>query len=414
MAVIVGRTKEQLRLTVGEGIGAVKQKTMTAAGTAQNGVDSTLPNADDSIAGNRVVFTSGTNDGAIRTINSFTGASKTWTIRGDDLAAATADGDTYELWSEDPEVINNYINRAIRTVPRKGAPTVTDLSLHGYRDRKHFTIPTAVVGIQHVSYRTSFTNTLIHNCNSVWDELVDANVTASADTEDYAEGTGANKFVLAAALGVGDIIASDDFSALNISKHDYVEFWIKSTVALTAGQLSLRLSSTASAGTATEELAIPATSAATWTFHRVALANPQSDTAIISVGLIHTADIGAATVWVDDIRAVVDASAHWEYVHRNHRSIDKDRRVLMLDVGYNLIRMEGVKKPTELTADTTTCDVEPEYIIARSIEYYHRAEVAGHGESRGVHGPEADRAQGTAEAWMNRMRMPQAIQWVDD
>ncbi len=111
--------------------------------------------------------------------------------------------------------------------------------------------------------------------------------------------------MLASNLGATDIIASDSISSLDLSGYDTVEFWIKSTVALTAGQLRLRLSASASAAATTEELAIPATSAGTWTRHQVALANPHSDTAIISVGLIHTSDIGAATVWLDEVRALL-------------------------------------------------------------------------------------------------------------
>tara|TARA_R100001244_G_scaffold15392_1_gene17363 strand:- start:489 stop:1274 length:786 start_codon:yes stop_codon:yes gene_type:complete len=261
---------------------------------------------------------------------------------------------------------------------------------------------------------------LIHNCNTVFDELVDSDVTASADGEDYASGNSANKFVLAAGLGATDIIASDSISSLDLSGYDTVEFWIKSSVALTAGQLRLRLSASASAAATTEDLDIPATSANTWTRHQVALANPQSDTAIISVGLIHTSDIGAATVWLDEVRAFVEDSAIWSRVSRANYTRDKDRRELGLNetgysqTRYSLLKMEGYKKPTALTSDSSTCDVEPEYLIMRTTAWLMRARGNRYAGRREADWLEAERLEGLAELWMSRQRLPQGTIWVDD
>ena len=422
MAVIVGQTREELRKSIGHNLGAIRVGTMTSSGSTSTGVDADMPNANDHENGNHLVFTSGTNDGAIRIQTSYVGSSTTFTTRGDVLAASTADGDTYESWDEDmpPARVHDMIDRAVRTITRKGAPPSTDISLHTYRDRRNFEFPTAFVGLQHLNYRSSYTWTSIHNCNTVFDEVVDTDVTASADGEDYASGNSANKFVLAAGLGATDIIASDSISSLDLSGYDTVEFWIKSTVALTAGQLRLRLSASASAAATTEELAIPATSANTWTRHQVALANPQSDTAIISVGLIHTSDIGAATVWVDDVRAFVEDSSIWSRVSRANYTRDKDRRELVLNgTGYNqtrysLLKMEGYKKPTALTADSSTCDVEPEYLIMRTTAWLMRARGNRYAGRREADWLEAERLEGLAELWMSRQRLPQGTIWVDD
>ena len=422
MAVIVGQTREELRKSIGHNLGAIRVGTMTSSGSTSTGVDADMPNANDHENGNHLVFTSGTNDGAIRIQTSYVGSSTTFTTRGDVLAASTADGDTYESWDEDmpPARVHDMIDRAVRTITRKGAPPSTDISLHTYRDRRNFEFPTAFVGLQHLNYRSSYTWTSIHNCNTVFDELVDTDVTASADGEDYASGNSANKFVLAAGLGATDIIASDSISSLDLSGYDTVEFWIKSTVALTAGQLRLRLSASASAAATTEELAIPATSAGTWTRHQVALANPQSDTAIISVGLIHTSDIGAATVWLDEVRAFVEDSSIWSRVSRANYTRDKDRRELVLNgTGYNqtrysLLKMEGYKKPTALTADSSTCDVEPEYLIMRTTAWLMRARGNRYAGRREADWLEAERLEGLAELWMSRQRLPQGTIWVDD
>lgn len=422
MAVIVGQTREELRKSIGHNLGAIRVGTMTGSGSTSTGVDAEMPNADDHENGNHLVFTSGTNDGAIRIQTSYVGSSTTFTTRGDVLAASTADGDTYESWDEDmpPARVHDMIDRAVRTITRKGAPPSTDISLHTYRDRRNYEFPTAFVGLQHLNYRSSYTWTSIHNCNTVFDELVDTDVTASADGEDYASGNSANKFVLAAGLGATDIIASDNISSLDLSGYDTVEFWIKSTVALTAGQLRLRLSASASAAATTEELAIPATSAGTWTRHQVALANPQSDTAIISVGLIHTSDIGAATVWLDEVRAFVEDSSIWSRVSRANYTRDKDRRELVLNgaaysqTRYSLLKMEGYKKPTALTADSSTCDVEPEYLIMRTTAWLMRARGNRYAGRREADWLEAERLEGLAELWMSRQRLPQGTIWVDD
>ena len=422
MAVIVGQTREELRKSIGHNLGAIRVGTMTSSGSTSTGVDAEMPNANDHENGNHLVFTSGTNDGAIRIQTSYVGSSSTFTTRGDVLAASTADGDTYESWDEDmpPARVHDMIDRAVRTITRKGAPPSTDISLHTYRDRRNFEFPTAFVGLQHLNYRSSYTWTSIHNCNTVFDELVDTDVTASADGEDYASGNSANKFVLAAGLGATDIIASDNISSLDLSGYDTVEFWIKSSVALTAGQLRLRLSASASAAATTEELAIPVTAANTWTRHQVALANPQSDTAIISVGLIHTSDIGAATVWLDEVRAFVEDSSIWSRVSRANYTRDKDRRELVLNgTGYNqtrysLLKMEGYKKPTALTADSSTCDVEPEYLIMRTTAWLMRARGNRYAGRREADWLEAERLEGLAELWMSRQRLPQGTIWVDD
>ena len=422
MAVIVGQTREELRKSIGHNLGAIRVGTMTGSGSTSTGVDAEMPNADDHENGNHIVFTSGTNDGSIRIQTSYVGSSTTFTTRGDVLAASTADGDTYESWDEDmpPARVHDMIDRAVRTITRKGAPPSTDISLHTYRDRRNYEFPTAFVGLQHLNYRSSYTWTSIHNCNTVFDEVVDADVTASADGEDYASGNSANKFVLATGLGPTDIIASDSISSLDLSGYDTVEFWIKSTVALTAGQLHLRLSASASAAATTEELAIPATSAGTWTRHQVALANPHSDTAIISVGLIHTQEINGATVWLDEVRAFVEDSSIWSRVSRANYKRDKDRRELILNetaynqTRYSLLKMEGYKKPTALTADSSTCDVEPEYLIMRTTAWLMRARGNRYAGRREADHLEAERLEGLAELWMSRQRLPQGTIWVDD
>ena len=104
----------------------------------------------------------------------------------------------------------------------------------------------------------------------------------------------------------------------------------------------------------------------------MALANPESDTAIISVGLEYDSDLGACTVWLDDISVVANDSAEWIKVPRNLWKIDKQEKDIIFDnyyhgiARYNLLKIVGGDKPALLTADTDTSELDEQYLIARA------------------------------------------------
>jgi hypothetical protein len=416
MPALISQTREQLAVSVGYNLHAVELHTATAQGSTTTWLDAELRSDNDYINGYWWRGTSGSNDGLIRAVNDYVGSTVTGTIRGDAITQ-TEDGDTYELWKPEysPTTIYDFMNRAIRMVAKEAAPWKEDLSLHTFRGRKVFDAPSGVTGIGGIYYRASVDSVVIHDCNTVWDELVDGDVTAAVDTELYAEGNGSNKFTLAAGLGASDIIASDDITSLDLSSYDMVEFWLYSTVALTAGDLSVRLSSTASAGTATEELACPAVAARTWTHCRVTLANPESDTAIISVGLIATVDTGASTVRVDRISAVVDDSAQWLPIHRDTWWVGRDRRTIHFKsppLGV-LLKLDSYGQPTELTADTSVCDIEPEYIINKTTAIALRALVDRRATSREANTREADVFETLAQQALQQNQAPGGVRWMD-
>ena len=149
--------------------------------------------------------------------------------------------------------------------------------------------------------------------------------------------------------------------------------WVKSTVATSAGNLKLLLDNTAACASPLETLSVPALSADTWTFVRMSLANPETDTAIISVGLEYDADIGAVTVWIDDIVAVENDTAEWETLDRRYWKIDKESRDLILvrdgqcAAGYSLLKITGGDKPALLTSDSTATEIDEDYIIASAM-----------------------------------------------
>ena len=194
------------------------------------------------------------------------------------------------------------------------------------------------------------------------------------DTEDKKERTASNKFIIPAAAGTNQIV-TESITSKDLSKYSTIELWVKITGIsrpTSAGNLKLLLDDTASCGSPLETLDIPALSADTWTFVRMSLANPETDTAIISVGLEYDADIGAATVWIDDIVAVANDTAQWATLDRRNWKIDKESRDLVLQrdghkaVGYSLIKITGGDKPALMTANTDTSEIDENYIIAQA------------------------------------------------
>ena len=416
MPIISAQTRKQLRQSIGLNLGAVKLSTTTSAGLATSFTDSELPGSDKFADGKHFVQVSGANDGSIRVIDEYSGGAKTGRFRTA-MGATVASGVSYELWDSDmpPERTHDYINRAIRTVTRKGAPTSTDITIHTSTRVRSYTLPTTFIGVQHVLYRASYDHVKIDNCDSVWSELVDADVTASLDSEDDREGSGSCKFVLAAGLGAGDIIASEATGTLDLSGMTHCEWWMKSSVATAAADLQLILSSTANAGTETELLSVPALVANIWTRVRVALANPYSDTAIVSAGLKHTVDLGAATVHTDRIEATEEDSEQWERVHWDDWRIDSDRGDLVFTdfyVGHSMLKIIGVKLPTELTADTSSCDIDPEYIIDYATSQLMLARADRKATSRESANTQADVLYQRAQRRMSRMDTPSGVRWV--
>jgi hypothetical protein len=150
---------------------------------------------------------------------------------------------------------------------------------------------------------------VIHACEAAWDELVDADVTASADTTAgcFKVGSKSAKFVIATNLSAGDIIATDDFTAKDLSSYTHIVAWVKSSVALSAGDIQILLDNTAQCASPVESLDVPALAANTMTQIKIALAAAASCTAIVSVGLKAIVDKGAMSFWIDDIRAINQA-----------------------------------------------------------------------------------------------------------
>ena len=375
MAVTQGKTREDLRKAIGRNLGKMLTGTTSGSGSTTTALDATLFGGDDEYIGSYIRFTSGDNDGSVRRITDYTSSTGTMTFAA--VGATVAGSVTYELWKDqfDPQIVDEFINQSIWEITGKYFDPEENVDLHTDRINARLEIPSEIAMIQDVYYRNKFTSKELLSCDSVFDETVDSDFTVSVDTEDYKRGSAANKFVIAAGASAGDI-ATDSITSVNLAKYDFIEFWIKSTVATSAGNLKILLDDTASCASPIETLNVPALTASTWKYCRVALSNPHTDTAIISVGLEYDSDLGACTVHLDDIKAVKNDTSTWTKLPRYQWRIDKEgeqgastQDLILTDggraeVGYSLIKLVGGDEPAELSADSDTTEVPERYIVA--------------------------------------------------
>jgi len=356
---------------VGYALGAIYVSSASSNGTTGTLIDNTLAiGGDDTFNGKWVRFTSGDDDGAIRRVTDYTASSYTLTILPA-LSATSTSGDTYEMWDDQfpPARIDDFINQAIIDATGHAYDPIENIELHGDGKQTRFDIPSNISMISRVEYRKSVSSTRIHSAGSTFDEATDGDFTQSLDTKDKKQGSQSLKMDIASGASAGDFV-SDSITSKDISGYDTIEMWVKSTVATSAGNLKLLLDDSASCASPLETLSIPALSANTWTFVRMSLSTPALDTAIISVGLEYDSDLGACTVWIDDIMAVANDTAEWSTLDRRNWKIDKASRDLVLTrdghdaIGYTLIKITGGDKPALLTTDSGTTEVGDSYIIA--------------------------------------------------
>ena len=372
MPAIQGRTLKQLRQAVGFNLGALHTGTAYDAGSNTTLISLTFVGGDDSYNGKWIAVADASNSDSteFRIISDYTASAYRATLQ-QQLSFATAAGDSYEVWDEPykPENINEFINQAIVDSTGLVYDPIENISLHGDGKQTRYDIPSGISQISKIEYRNKISFTRLHDCGSTFDEKTDGDFTQSLDTKDKKQGTQALKMVIASGASAGDFV-TDSITSKNISGYDYIEMWVKSTVATSAGNLKLLLDDSASCASPLETLSIPALSADTWTFVRMQLSTPELDTAIISVGLEYDSDLGACTVWIDDIAAVKNDTAEWSTLDRRLWKIDKEARDLILlrdgqdAIGYSLIKIVGGDKPATLSSETDTTEIPERYVIA--------------------------------------------------
>ena len=385
MAIVQGRTRAQLRQSIGYNLNAIRTGTAYDAGSQTTLISLTLIGGDDNYNGKWIVVADVTNSNNTETtiISDYTASAYRLTFQKQ-LSFATAAGDTYEIWDQEyrPEAIEEFINQAIMDATGNFYDPVENISLHTDGKTQRFDIPSGFSMIQNIYYRSKVDFARLLSCNTAMDEQVDSNFTITADTKMKKQGTASNRIAITGSASAGDI-ATDSITSKDISQYTHIEFWIRSSVATSAGNLRILLDDTANCASPLETLHVPALSADTWTFCRVALANPESDTAIISVGIEYDADLDACTVWLDDVSVVANDTAQWEKIQRNLWKVDKESSDIVLDnyahgtARYSLLKIVGGDKPALLTTETATSEVDEQYIIARATALAFAATSGG-------------------------------------
>jgi hypothetical protein len=325
--------------------------------------------------------TSGTNDGETRRVTDYTkGTEGTNSTGNHDATFATAFSNTipsgmgYEMWEAEyhPEDADTAINRAINQVLGRFYKPEESIALHADGKQTRFDIPSEFNMISRLEYRSSYASTLVHNCDSTFDETTDASWTQALDSEDQKQGQ-ALKITVADAASAGDVI-TDSIGSTDLSDYTHLEGWLKSSVALTAADYKIHLDSATVQGDGTdlESLDMPAATADVWTYFRVALVNPETDTAIISIGIEMDQDKGAHTVWFDDIRATHNNRSVWTRLPHHLWHIDQEADDIILTgsgkttMGYALMKIVGGSHPAQMTADTDVATVPESYLIAQA------------------------------------------------
>ena len=375
---LANRTWQQIRTSVGYNLRAYRSVEADGAGTTKTFLTDELSlGGSQEYLGGWLVFTSGTNDGEVRRItkseiNSSTNL-QTVTYHPT-TAAATSNGDTAEIWEEDynPEALLDFANQAVMDAYTAVYDPVEDVSLHG-GNRQRWDIPSGLSMIKSVMLRKNMDSKEIIGVGSAWDESVDSDFSVEVDDEDVLFGRNAIRFTIGGSVSEGEF-ASDSISSLDLSRYTHIEFPIKVRTAVAANDLVLRLSATANGADTDKIIGIHALSATTDTWVRVAMNEATSSfdasetTAIISVALEYNDNQRANTVWIGQIVATRNDSYDWMPVKRNLWGIDKESRDLVttFDPGYYLIKLGGGDEPALFTSDSSTNEIDDQYVVAQT------------------------------------------------
>ena len=321
-------TRKTIRQAVGTNSGKMVLITASANGSTSTFLTTDLFGASTGTwKGRRWLGTDAPNDEVKSRVVSTAVTSDVYTLTLSPVLTATLAADTAELWEMDPEEIGNgasggrgFINQAIREITGTAFDPEESLALHADGREISIPIPSEFAELHRIDYRRTVESEIIDEATTVWDELAEpSNVTHSKQDGDYKFGGASFRMVVAGGFGTG-LLATKAISSTDFSGMDFVEFWIKVDYAAgtpAAGDLQLMLAPDAECATPLETLDVPALTNETWTYVRVALANPETDTAIISVGLNYAVDIGAATIWINDVKAVLDKTAIWTTLQKH-------------------------------------------------------------------------------------------------
>ena len=127
--------------------------------------------------------------------------------------------------------------------------------------------------------------------------------TTTPETADKKEGTASVKVLIGAGFSTGLVAYENLASTLDLTSNDSIEFSIKSSIDLSAGDLALALDNTSQCTSPEETIDLPLLTANTWTRATISTTTNTNLSAVKCVGLYVGADKGAATINLDDISA---------------------------------------------------------------------------------------------------------------
>lgn len=145
---------------------------------------------------------------------------------------------------------------------------------------------------------------IIEDCEDTWNESADPDVTVEVDGADKKVGVNSLKLTVAAGASAGDVLATEAIGPLNLTARKEMTAWVKSSVALNAGDVQILLDDTAACASPVETLNLPAILVDTWTKVNLKFVTPANLGAIISVGVKMVVDKGAFVLRLDDLRGV--------------------------------------------------------------------------------------------------------------
>ncbi len=155
-----------------------------------------------------------------------------------------------------------------------------------------------------------------------------SNIAISADGADYQEGSYSISADIAVGAQAGEKWYFNEPGAKDFGSATKMIFWIKSSVNTNAGDLQFEVDDSADLASPEETVNIPALTVDTWTEVTISLGAARSS--VLSYGIKYTVDIGAATVKIDDIRAMfddADATTSWTQSGSGKITISSDAAI---------------------------------------------------------------------------------------
>lgn len=365
-------TWEQIRTQIGEPLGVLFITAAANGSTTTFLTDDLWGNADN-YNGWWWLGTDAPNDGVLARVTDTTVSSNRITLTLFPAVTSTVSADTAELWPPwlHPTTVRRMANQAVLHATGKIFDPGEDITLHT-GGRRRWDIPATKEMISSLELRTDMNWEQITAGGTVWDESIDSDFTVAEDGEDKLFGRTATRFTIGGSVSNGNL-ASDSIGSIDLSDYTHIEFPIKVRDTVASDDLRIILSATTNGSTETEAITIPALTAITETWVRVAMTAPSACTAIISVALEMNANAGDNIVWLGSIEATDEFSYHWASLDRHLWDIDKEARELVFHYGaidvadYYLMKLKGGDNPVQFTADTTVTEVPEDYIINYTI-----------------------------------------------